>query len=217
MKKELGITVSVGVSFNKIFAKLGSDYKKPDAITTMNKDEYKEKAWRTRAARTPSCSSRFLAPGIPPVQQQSKSTATQHPTTRVPEKKIVDTRKVTNVNLDKYDEKLQDMAERIRFLQPLHRIEHMRPRLARNPQRPRLLSARRQQNRIIMLHQTVQRTVAAKLRMTHEVDAELQKNPLQTVHIGTLQTELRNAVTQHPADPLHLIVDRHCDSVKHCA
>ena len=45
MKKELGITVSVGVSFNKIFAKLGSDYKKPDAITTMNKDEYKEKAW----------------------------------------------------------------------------------------------------------------------------------------------------------------------------
>ena len=32
MKSELGITVSVGVSFNKIFAKLGSDYKKPDAI-----------------------------------------------------------------------------------------------------------------------------------------------------------------------------------------
>lgn len=45
MKKELGITASVGVSFNKIFAKLGSDYKKPDAITTMNKDEYRDKAW----------------------------------------------------------------------------------------------------------------------------------------------------------------------------
>ena len=45
MKSELGITVSIGVSFNKIFAKLGSDYKKPDAITTMNKDEYKTKAW----------------------------------------------------------------------------------------------------------------------------------------------------------------------------
>ena len=44
MKKELGITVSIGVSFNKIFAKLGSDYKKPDAITTMGKDEYKAKA-----------------------------------------------------------------------------------------------------------------------------------------------------------------------------
>lgn len=45
MKKELGITVSIGVSFNKIFAKLGSDYKKPDAIATMGKDEYKVKAW----------------------------------------------------------------------------------------------------------------------------------------------------------------------------
>lgn len=45
MKSELGITVSIGVSFNKIFAKLGSDYKKPDAITTMYKNEFHTKAW----------------------------------------------------------------------------------------------------------------------------------------------------------------------------
>ena len=45
MKAELGITVSIGVSFNKIFAKLGSDYKKPDAITTMYADEFQSKAW----------------------------------------------------------------------------------------------------------------------------------------------------------------------------
>lgn len=45
MKKEIGITVSVGVSFNKIFAKLGSDYKKPDAITTMYESEFRMKAW----------------------------------------------------------------------------------------------------------------------------------------------------------------------------
>ena len=45
MKSELGITVSIGVSFNKIFAKLGSDYMKPDAITTMYEDEFKSKAW----------------------------------------------------------------------------------------------------------------------------------------------------------------------------
>ena len=45
MKKELGITVSVGVSFNKIFAKFGSDYKKPDPITTMYESEFRMKAW----------------------------------------------------------------------------------------------------------------------------------------------------------------------------
>lgn len=45
MKAELGITVSIGVSYNKIFAKLGSDYKKPDAITTMGREEYRTKAW----------------------------------------------------------------------------------------------------------------------------------------------------------------------------
>lgn len=45
MKSELGITVSIGVSFNKIYAKLGSDYKKPDAITTMYRDEFRQKAW----------------------------------------------------------------------------------------------------------------------------------------------------------------------------
>lgn len=45
IKYELGITVSVGVSFNKIFAKLGSDYKKPDAVTVISKENYKKIAW----------------------------------------------------------------------------------------------------------------------------------------------------------------------------
>lgn len=49
MKKELGVTVSIGVSWNKIFAKLGSDYKKPDAITEINKDNYKDIAWNLPA------------------------------------------------------------------------------------------------------------------------------------------------------------------------
>ena len=40
IKYELGITVSIGVSFNKIFAKLGSDYKKPDTITKIDIDGY---------------------------------------------------------------------------------------------------------------------------------------------------------------------------------
>lgn len=45
MKKELGVTVSVGVSWNKPFAKLGSDYKKPDAVTVLNKDNFRELLW----------------------------------------------------------------------------------------------------------------------------------------------------------------------------
>lgn len=45
IKKELGLTISVGVSFNKIFAKLGSDYKKPDAVTLINKENFKEIVW----------------------------------------------------------------------------------------------------------------------------------------------------------------------------
>ena len=45
IKNELGITVSVGVSFNKVFAKLGSDMKKPDAVTVISKENFKEKVY----------------------------------------------------------------------------------------------------------------------------------------------------------------------------
>ena len=44
-REELGLTVSIGVSFNKIFAKLGSDMKKPNAITSISREEFKEKVW----------------------------------------------------------------------------------------------------------------------------------------------------------------------------
>ncbi|MDO4270685.1 MAG: DNA polymerase IV [Eubacteriales bacterium] len=45
IKAELGVTVSVGVSFNKIFAKLGSDYKKPDAVTVFDHENFRELVW----------------------------------------------------------------------------------------------------------------------------------------------------------------------------
>ena len=45
IKSELGLTISVGVSFNKVFAKLGSDYKKPDATTVINKENFKDIVW----------------------------------------------------------------------------------------------------------------------------------------------------------------------------
>lgn len=46
MVAELGISVSVGVSWNKIFAKFGSDYKKPDAVTVITRENYREVVWR---------------------------------------------------------------------------------------------------------------------------------------------------------------------------
>ncbi len=45
VKNELGITVSVGGSFNKVFAKLGSDMKKPDATTIIRPENFREKVW----------------------------------------------------------------------------------------------------------------------------------------------------------------------------
>lgn len=44
-KAELNLTLSVGVSFNKIFAKMGSEYKKPDATTEITVDNYKDILW----------------------------------------------------------------------------------------------------------------------------------------------------------------------------
>ncbi len=45
VKSELGLTLSAGVSFNKIFAKMGSEYKKPDATTEITRGNYKEILW----------------------------------------------------------------------------------------------------------------------------------------------------------------------------
>ncbi len=46
VKAEIGITVSVGVSFNKVFAKLGSDMKKPDAVTEITRADFKQTVWK---------------------------------------------------------------------------------------------------------------------------------------------------------------------------
>ena len=50
IKREFGLTISVGVSFNKVFAKLGSDYKKPDAVTEFTRENFEELVWPLPAA-----------------------------------------------------------------------------------------------------------------------------------------------------------------------
>ena len=45
VKRELGLTLSAGVSFNKIFAKMGSEYKKPDATTEITRENFRELLW----------------------------------------------------------------------------------------------------------------------------------------------------------------------------
>lgn len=45
VRDEIGITISVGVSFNKVFAKMGSDYRKPDATTVITKENYRDILW----------------------------------------------------------------------------------------------------------------------------------------------------------------------------
>ena len=45
LRQELGLTISVGVSFNKVFAKLGSDYKKPDATTVISRENWRDIVW----------------------------------------------------------------------------------------------------------------------------------------------------------------------------
>ena len=45
VKQEIGITVSVGVSYNKVFAKMGSDYKKPNATTVISRENYRDILW----------------------------------------------------------------------------------------------------------------------------------------------------------------------------
>lgn len=51
VKSELGLTISIGISFNKIFAKMGSNYKKPDGITLISKENYQSLLWNLKVSK----------------------------------------------------------------------------------------------------------------------------------------------------------------------
>ena len=82
-------------------------------IATIFADTYQEKKDAPKAEQ-PAESKAAVTETAPAAERQSapKKEKNTQAMTRVPEKKIVDTRKAVDVNLDKYDEKLQDMAER---------------------------------------------------------------------------------------------------------
>ena len=102
------LTLRNQVKIETIFAESYQEEKKEPAKQEAAKPAAKTEQPAKQQPAAPAASAAPAAEKRP----SEKSTATQQPTTRVPEKKIVDTRKNTNVNLDKYDEKLQDMAER---------------------------------------------------------------------------------------------------------
>ena len=68
VREETGLTLSAGVSFNKIFAKLGSDYKKPDATTEITRENFRDTLWPLPASDMifvgKSTSDRLLKSGI---------------------------------------------------------------------------------------------------------------------------------------------------------
>ena len=91
VKRELGITVSIGVSYNKVFAKLGSDYKKPDAVTPIGRDVYKSLVWPLPGAGFPPMgyTPSGIWPGLPcaccaPFSGNGASFSTALPTGWIP-------------------------------------------------------------------------------------------------------------------------------------
>ncbi len=95
--------------------------KNPVDIATIFADTYQEKEPKAAAkAEAKPAAAKKAAEAAPAAKQETagapedapKPEAAVQPVSRVPEKKVVDTRKAVNVNLDKYDEKLQDMADR---------------------------------------------------------------------------------------------------------
>lgn len=77
VKAELGLTLSAGVSYNKIFAKMGSEYKKPDATTEITRDNFKEILWPLPASELffvgHATSEKLLSIGISTIGDIAKS------------------------------------------------------------------------------------------------------------------------------------------------
>lgn len=78
IKAELGCTVSIGVSWNKIFAKFGSDYEKPDAITVIDRRNYKRIVWESPVRELlyvgPATERKLNASGIETIGQLAGAT-----------------------------------------------------------------------------------------------------------------------------------------------
>ena len=77
VKKELGLSVSIGLADNKIFAKLGSDMKKPDACTIITRDNFKQNVWALPVSDLlyvgPATTKKFIRSGINTIGDLAKA------------------------------------------------------------------------------------------------------------------------------------------------
>ncbi|MCI9403312.1 MAG: translation initiation factor IF-2 [Oscillospiraceae bacterium] len=97
-------------SIESIFADVYHEPKAPEAAPAPAAEEKAAPAAKEAAPKAADPQPGKPAAVVKPQQAQPAAPAQQRPTTRVPEKRVVDTRKGGNVNLDKYDEKLERIA-----------------------------------------------------------------------------------------------------------
>ncbi len=97
-------------SIESIFADVYHEPKAPEAAPAPAAEEKAAPAAKEAAPKAADPQPGKPAAVAKPQQAQPAAPAQQRPTTRVPEKRVVDTRKGGNVNLDKYDEKLERIA-----------------------------------------------------------------------------------------------------------
>ena len=173
IRETLGLTVSIGVSWNKIFAKFGSDYRKPDAVTVISPDNYKDIVW-------PAAVGRLLYVG--PVSQ----------------KRLADTGILTIGHLAAADDRFLHsiLGKSGPELAQMARGEDLSPVLSEEEQKPRQsVGASRTFAKDV---ETYEHALLPLRALADEVSSRLKENGLrgQTVHIFIRDNQFQDKTRQ---------------------